>query len=118
MKNILLIGAGKSATACLEFLAKKSVDGSFTFTVADASLELLKVKTKAFPHVKVEELDATDAEQRAHIINGKNVVISLLPPSLHSLIAVECVAQQVHLLNASYQDEKILVLEHELLSNV
>lgn len=114
MKNILLIGAGKSATACLEFLAKKSADGSFTFTVADASMELLRAKTKAYPHVNIEALDATNAEQRTNIINGKNVVISLLPPSLHSLIAVECVAQQVNLLNASYQDEKIIALEDEI----
>lgn len=114
LKNILLIGAGKSATACLEFLGKKSSDGSFIFTVADASLELLKTKTTAFPHVKIEALDATNSEQRANIIAGKNVVISLLPASLHSLIAVECVSQGVHLLNASYQDEKIMLLEKEI----
>ena len=114
MKNILLIGAGKSATVCLEFLAEKSMNGEFGFTVADASLEILQEKTKHFPHVQLMELDATDHNQRAAIIKGKNVVISLLPPHLHSLVAIECVEQSVHLLNASYQDEKIKVLENDI----
>lgn len=114
MKNILLIGAGKSATSCLEFLAKKSVDGSFGFTVADASLNILQEKTKSFPHVKIGELDASNEDQRAEIIKGKNVVISLLPPHLHKLIASECVSQSVHLLNASYQDDDIKALANEV----
>ncbi len=114
MKNILLIGAGKSATACLEFLAKQSADGSFGFTVADASLELIKEKTRQFEHVQKVVINITDAKEREALLRGKDVAISLLPPQLHILIAKECLHQKVHLLNASYQDENIKLLDKEI----
>ena len=44
-KNILLFGAGKSATVLIEYLINESIYNNWFITVADANLELIELKT-------------------------------------------------------------------------
>jgi saccharopine dehydrogenase-like NADP-dependent oxidoreductase len=48
-----------------------------------------------------------DAEQRKELIRDASIVISLLPPALHFLVAQDCIEFGKNLLTASYLDEKI-----------
>lgn len=111
MKSILLFGAGKSASVCIEYLGEKSKDGSFKFIVADANAEQLKLKTALFPHINCVSIDIKNAAERLGLLSQASVVISMLPPSLHILVARDCVTAGVNLLTASYLEAEMKELE-------
>lgn len=114
MKTILLIGAGKSATVLIDYLIKKSEQNKWKFIVADANLQQILLKTNHSRFAEAVQLDITDENQRATIIQRAHVVISMMPPALHYLIAKDCVEYRKHLLTASYLDDKIKSLQDEI----
>lgn len=114
MKTILLFGAGKSATVLIEYLITESKENGWKFIVADANLEQILQKTNNAPSTEAVELDITNDDKRAKLINRAHVVISMMPPHLHFLIAKDCVEYRKHLLTASYLDQQIKSLQDEI----
>ena len=107
MTGILLFGAGKSATVLIEYLIQQAAKENWTVTVADADLELVKRKTGASPYAIPVAVDIKNETERENHIRSSDIVISLLPPSLHLLVAVSCLKHDKNLLTASYVDEGI-----------
>ncbi len=117
MKKILLFGAGKSATVLIDYLLRHSESENWTLTVVDASLELAQNKVgNAVGGVAVSFDVADDTKRRAYI-SESDIVISLLPPTLHFLAAKDCVAFGRNLLTASYVDEQMKSLQPEIEKN-
>lgn len=114
MKTIVLIGAGKSATVLIEYLIAESAANKWKFIIADANKELVLQKTNNSPFAEAVQLDVTDDKQRGQLIQQAHIVISMMPPALHFLIAKDCVEYRKHLLTASYLDEKIKSLQDEI----
>ncbi len=114
MKSIVLFGAGKSSSVLIDYLKTTSLQYEWTVWVADASLEAATLKTGRHLFVKPVQADVYDDEQRTSLIQKANVVISLLPPSLHILVAKDCVLFGKHLLTASYIDDNIRSLENDI----
>ncbi len=114
MKHILLFGAGKSATFLIEYLKELSTTFQYKVTVADANFENVKLKVGQHPFVKAASANAENKTERKTLIEQADVVISLLPPSLHYLVALDCIESGKHLLTASYTDEKILSLKSQI----
>lgn len=114
MKNILLFGAGKSATFLIEYLKELSTNFHYNVTVADENPENTQLKVGEHPFVKAINANAENESERRNLIKKADVVISLLPPSLHYLIALDCIEFDKHLLTASYIDEKILALKSQI----
>jgi saccharopine dehydrogenase-like NADP-dependent oxidoreductase len=48
MRNILIIGAGRSASSLIQYLLGKSIDENLHLTIGDISFDLAKRKTKSF----------------------------------------------------------------------
>ncbi|SJZ94407.1 saccharopine dehydrogenase C-terminal domain-containing protein [Sediminibacterium ginsengisoli] len=116
-KHILLIGAGKSATVLISFLKKTAENRQWQVTVADADLQLAQSKTGVSDFIKAVRLDIQDEAARAALIQDADVVISMMPPALHYLVATDCIRFRKHLLTASYVDEKIRALAAEIAGN-
>lgn len=114
MKNIVVIGAGKSSTVLIEYLLNEAAANNWQLTVADNNLALAQSKTGKSLHAKAVALDVTDDTQRNNIILSADIVISLLPPTLHYLLAQDCLKYGRHLLTASYVDEKIQALQQQI----
>jgi saccharopine dehydrogenase-like NADP-dependent oxidoreductase len=114
LRTIVLIGAGKSATVLIDYLIAESETNNWKFIVADSNLELILAKTKNSPFAEAIQLDVMDEKQRADLIRKAHVVISMMPPALHFLIAKDCVEYRKHLLTASYMDDKIKSLRDEI----
>ena len=85
--------------------------------VADADLALAKTKLQNSKRDSAISIDVRDAEQRILNIRKADIVISLLPPSLHFLVAKDCVALKKNLLTASYLDDKMESLREEIKNN-
>src|SRR4051812_45905431 len=102
MRNILLIGAGRSATVLIEYLLNHSTQENWKLTVADTSIELAKQKVRNHANARAIKFDINDDAIRSEEIKEADIVISLLPANLHTPVAVECVKQKKHLVTASY----------------
>lgn len=113
LKKILVFGAGKSATSLIDFLLQDAPDKKRTIIVADSNEGLIRKKLGEHPSGKAAVIDIHDAERRKALIEDSDIVISLMPPSLHILIARDCLAVGRHLLTASYADAPMLALSEE-----
>jgi saccharopine dehydrogenase-like NADP-dependent oxidoreductase len=109
-KNILLFGAGKSATALIHYLLQNAPEENWQLTVADADSAMAQQKIGASVYGKAVAIDIT-TELRSGLIQAADIVISLLPPALHFLIAKDCLQYKKNLLTASYIDENIRSLK-------
>jgi len=86
----------------------------WNFVVADAQLEIAEKKVKPFPLGKAVSLDVTKQEQRIAYIQEADIIISLLPPSLHIQVARDCIRYKKNLLTASYIDAPLRELEKDI----
>ncbi len=116
MKCIVLFGAGKSSTVLIEYLKENSETYGWQVFVADASYDTAFQKTGEHELAKPVQVDVYNDQERASLVKKADVVISLLPPSLHFLVAKDCVAFSKHLLTASYIDDNIRTLEADIKS--
>lgn len=114
MKHILVFGAGKSATCLIDYLLKETAAHQWTLTVVDGNLELASSKVAGAPHARPVAIDVTQDDARQELVKTADIVISLLPPSLHFLVAKDCLRFGKNLLTASYVDEKIGALKDEI----
>jgi len=115
MKNILLFGAGKSATCLIDYLVNETKKNNWQLIVADSNLQAAQSKIGDSTNAKAVTIDVVDAIERRTLIEQADIVISLLPPSLHFLVATDCVECEKNLLTASYVDDKIRSLEPAIL---
>lgn len=117
MKTILLFGAGRSATVLIDYLLENAVTENWKLVVVDADLKLAQSKVNHSQRATALSFDINDTEERTKQIRHADIVISLLPPTLHSIVAKDCVKYHKDLLTASYVDEEIRKLQPEIEKN-
>lgn len=106
-KQILVIGAGKSATVLIQFLQKKLVENNWYMVLADADENLAAKKWNNAPNGHSIGLDVLRQDQRTTLIQNADIVISMLPAFLHFEIAKDCLQLGKALFTASYVDENM-----------
>jgi saccharopine dehydrogenase-like NADP-dependent oxidoreductase len=113
MRTILLFGAGKSSTCLISYLAEQAPGHDWQVIVADADLNQAQSKIGANigQHAKAIAIQVENGQAREDLIRQADIVISLLPPALHFLVAASCIVCQKSLLTASYLDDKLRTLE-------
>ena len=114
MKNILLFGAGKSATILIDYLLSNAEKEDWQLTVVDADINLGQSKIGFSSYGKAVSFDINDETDRKKFINGSSIVISLLPPALHTIVAKSCIELNKNLLTASYIDDEIRGLQSQI----
>jgi saccharopine dehydrogenase (NADP+, L-glutamate forming) len=114
MKCVLLFGAGKSSTCLINYLIRESANNNWQLIVADGNKELAQSKTGNAPKTQAVGIGIENEEDRRALVKKADLVISLLPPEFHSLVAQDCLRFEKDLLTASYVDEKIKKLEKEI----
>lgn len=109
-KHIILFGAGKSASFLIKYLLTECCTYKWRLTVADNNIFLAQSKVGFIPYAEAKQVQIENEEQRSGLIKEGDLIISLLPSSLHFLVASDCLMYSKDLLTASYLDEKILSL--------
>jgi len=117
MRKVLLLGAGRSSGALIKYLLDYAQADDFELTVADISVSAAEEKIHQHVLGRAIAFDINNAEQRIKEIGTADIVISLLPPTLHYLAAVDCVKQRKHLVTASYVSAEINALNEEAIEN-
>jgi saccharopine dehydrogenase-like NADP-dependent oxidoreductase len=111
MKQVLLFGAGKSATVLIDYLLSNARTEQWKLVVVDANLQTARNKINDSPYGQAVSFDVMDEAKRHEYISRCDIVISMLPPSLHREVAKDCILFSKHLLTASYVDDDIRQLQ-------
>lgn len=113
MKQILVLGAGLSAKRLVDYLLKNAEQHKWFISLADIDKALAEKKINNNPHGKAIGLDVKNDKAIAELIQGKEVVVSLLPAIFHDAVAVECLKQGVNMATASYVSPAMKALDAE-----
>lgn len=117
MRNILIIGAGRSASSLIQYLLSKSDEEKLHITIADLSLELAQRKTRNHHNATAIALDIRDGAARRNHIMAADIVISMLPAHMHIEVAQDCIAYQKHMVTASYISPAMRALDEAAKQN-
>lgn len=114
MRTILLLGAGRSASSLIEYLLKHAAQQQWTLTVAERDLaQARKLVQGGEGAAHVVELDAAQAEARAALIAGHDLVISMLPAFMHMDVLRDCLRLRKHVITPSYVPDALWPLDAE-----
>jgi saccharopine dehydrogenase-like NADP-dependent oxidoreductase len=111
MKNILIIGAGKSSSYLIKYLLEKSNEEKLQLTVGDISKENANKLINNHKNAKSVILDIFNVEQRRYFIQKADIIISMLPARFHLEIAKDCIHYEKHMVTASYISEEMKELD-------
>jgi saccharopine dehydrogenase-like NADP-dependent oxidoreductase len=114
MKNILIIGAGKSSSALLKYLLDTSEQEALFITIADISIENANKLINKHRNAKAIILDVFDKHQRKEQIQKADIVISMLPARFHLDVAKDCITFNKHMVTASYISSEMKALDAEV----
>ena len=113
MRNILIIGAGRSSSSLIKYLLNKSSSENLHITIGDLSLENAKQKINNHPNASAMKLDVFNEEERIQAIQKSDIVISMLPAHLHIEVAKNCIEFNKHMVTASYISKEMKALDEK-----
>lgn len=117
MRNILIIGAGRSACSLIKYLLEKSESEKLFITIGDLSEESAQKFTQGHPNAKGIKLDVFDAPARSAAIQAADLVISMLPARFHIEAAKDCILYKKHMVTASYVSDEMEALDSDAKAN-
>ena len=115
MRNILIIGAGRSATSLIRYLIEKSSAENLHITIGDISIESAQKLTKNHLNATGILLDVFNKKQREEAVKASDIVISMLPARFHIEVAKDCIAFEKNLVTASYISDEMQSLNEEVI---
>jgi saccharopine dehydrogenase-like NADP-dependent oxidoreductase len=113
MKNILIIGAGKSSSTLVKYLLDTSDKENLFLTIGDISTENAHKLINNHQNATAIVLDVFDKKQREEQIQKADLVISMLPARFHLDVAKDCIAFNKHMVTASYISDEMKALDAE-----
>ena len=113
MQHILILGAGLSASSLIKYLLDHSEQYNWQVRLGDLSLETAKAKINNHPRGEAFYFDVNDKEQCTAEVQKADIVVSMLPASLHYTVARACVDYGKNMVTASYVSPQIAALDKE-----
>ncbi|PLX12366.1 MAG: saccharopine dehydrogenase [Marinilabiliales bacterium] len=113
MKRVLVLGAGLSASSLIKYLLENSEKHDWKIAIADVDLDRVMKKIDKHPNGEAYLLDAADTDGLDKLIEISDLVISLLPASMHYPVAKRCVDLKKHMVTASYVSDEMKSLNEE-----
>ena len=113
MKNILILGAGKSSTVLIKYLSNLSE--KFNLKIKVAALDVSYFFSNPLNNVLPIELDINNLDQLKRNMMDASLVVSMLPNFMHFKIAKICSNIGKNLITASYLTSEIKKLHNDFL---
>ncbi|KAL1742987.1 Saccharopine dehydrogenase-domain-containing protein [Schizophyllum fasciatum] len=113
-KRVLMLGSGMVAGPAVETIASRS---DVQLVIASNSLEEAQKLAAENEGVEYRVVDMADESALAPLVAEADVVISLLPATLHPTVAEACIAHKKHLVTASYISEPMRALDRAARDN-
>lgn len=114
MKNILLLGAGRSASSLINYLLRHAPTEGWHLTVADVQpAHLVPILVAHSEYARAVPFDIQNDALLEELVAAADVVISMLPAAFHPVVARACLRHRRHLATASYATDEIRALDAE-----
>jgi saccharopine dehydrogenase-like NADP-dependent oxidoreductase len=113
MQKILVLGAGLSTSYLIKYLLENASIHNWIITVADETISTAQSKINSNSYGIALTLNAADEDKRSELISQHDLIISMLPPALHILVAKDCIRHKKHLVTASYLSDEMKKLDKE-----
>jgi saccharopine dehydrogenase-like NADP-dependent oxidoreductase len=111
MKNILIIGAGRSSGNLINYLLNHASQYDWHIRVGDMDVSFAKSKIGSTSFATAFKLDASNDEQRRGEIEKADLVISMLPASMHMKVAHDCLHFGKNVITPSYIPDEMWDVE-------
>jgi saccharopine dehydrogenase-like NADP-dependent oxidoreductase len=110
MKHILVFGASGSSTSLIDYLLREAAGNNWFITVAHIPPSTTRTPALHVKHMQTVVFLPDDEDHRHQLITAADLVISLLSPALHLLIAADCLQLKKNLLTPSCVDDAMTPL--------
>lgn len=109
MKNILVLGAGRSAAALIDYLIKACNTEGWKLRIGDYDIKNISEQEG----IEIIQFDINNVDQKNELIGQADLVVSMLPAQFHPIVAHACLEHEAHLVTASYVSEELKNLNDE-----
>ena len=114
MSKVLLLGAGRSVWSLVKYLKHHALTLNLELRIGDINISEAEKLASIIPGSTYFEFDILSDQSLALEVKAVDLVISMLPAHLHGRVAESCLAQETHLLTASYVHPQIKGLNNEV----
>ncbi|MEJ6792805.1 MAG: saccharopine dehydrogenase C-terminal domain-containing protein [Lacinutrix sp.] len=111
MRNILVIGSGKSASYLIKYLLDKSETENLHITVGDLNIGNASKLTGNHKNATAVTLDVFNDKSREEAVKASDIVISMLPARFHIEVAKDCITFGKNMVTASYVSDEMQALD-------
>ena len=108
MKQLLILGAGLVARPAVRYLLEK---GGLQVALADQKIDKAEAIIAGHPNGRAVRMDVKDETLLARQIAQSDIVVSLLPWTLHPVIARLCLIHGKHMITASYVKDEMQAMD-------
>ena len=116
MKTILLLGVGRSTHTLIKYLVNYANTANIKIVFADQCLNDFIQPYLEHSQTEFIKFDINNDSLRRLHISKSDIVISMMPPRFHLLVAKDCIRFRKNLITASYVSQEIREL-HESAKN-
>ena len=117
MRNILIIGSGKSTSYLIKYLLDKSETENLHITIGDLDINAAKKMIHNHKNATAITLDVFNAKSREQAVKNTDIVISMLPARFHIEVAKDCITFKKNMVTASYVSEEMEALNDAAIEN-
>ncbi|WP_452224926.1 saccharopine dehydrogenase family protein [Lacinutrix chionoecetis] len=110
MRNILVIGSGKSASYLIKYLLDKSETENLHITVGDLEIGHASKLIGNHANATAIILDVFNEKSRVEAVKAADIVISMLPARFHIEVAKDCITYGKNMVTASYVSDEMQAL--------
>ena len=102
-----------STRTLISYLLNNAKDNNWRVIVADANKLLAQEAISNSEFGNAISLDIFNEQDREKHIMKSEIVISMLPPSMHHIIAKDCIKYKKNLVTASYVSKEMSILDND-----
>ncbi len=114
MKNILLLGAGLSATNLIKYLLSHAEKYDWHLDIGDINLAMALKKINGHKCGSAFAFSICDTSLLIAKVKKADVVVSFLPARFHPVIANVCLEHKRNMITASYVSEEMKALDSQV----
>jgi saccharopine dehydrogenase-like NADP-dependent oxidoreductase len=108
MKKIFILGAGRSTSVLIRYLAENAMQYNWEITIGDRFEPLVE---QVYQSVRRIVVDVFNDQQFNGEVEQTDLVISMLPAMFHPIVAHACLKYSKSMLTASYVSQEMAEME-------
>jgi saccharopine dehydrogenase-like NADP-dependent oxidoreductase len=114
VKHILIFGAGRSSWFLINYLINEAEKSNWKITIVERNKDNEILQSLKSNVLEIVYGDVSNPKEIEPLLVDKSAVVSLLPPSLHIIIAEMCIDKKAHFFTASYVNDEMQKLSERV----